>query len=75
MDERTNLLKRKMLEAVQGDLTAKSFEVAGSDSAMVAACAELLILFAIGHSDRRHALPQAERTWWNNFCDGLKVSD
>ena len=70
--ERVNLLKEKMLKAVQADLTARSFDIPGSDSDMVAACGELLMFFSIGGSDHRTNLTQSEMSWWSDFCDALK---
>ena len=73
-DARINIIKKKMLESVQVDLTAQSFERPGSDSDMVAACAELLMFFSIGGAERRNNLEVGEKEWWNSFCDLLKAA-
>lgn len=64
-------LKSKMLVAVQNDLDARAFEVAGSGTAMISALAELLIFFSLGDKERRSELSNDEREWWNGFCASL----
>ncbi len=74
MDDRVHMLKRKLLLAVQDELSARDFEVPGSGTDVISALAELLIFFSIGDGDYRRALPEAEHAWWSGFCDALKAA-
>lgn len=64
-------LKRLMIESVKHRLNARAFELRGSATAMISALAEMLLFSALGPSENRGSLSEAEREWWRGFCQTL----